>query len=72
MKEVSKARLLCGVFSIALLLYQLFVSLPDFIETIKYLNHPTIIKLATPLILQIGLYSSLALWSLIGILKFEE
>jgi len=72
MNEESKARLLCGIFSIALLLYQIFITLPDFIGTIKLLDSSTAMRLGIPIILQICFYLSLSLWSLIGILKFEE
>lgn len=73
MKEVSKARVACGTISIFLLFYHIFVSLPDVIFAMnEYGSYFDPIKTVLPLVLQLGFYASIALWSLSGVLKLAE
>jgi len=71
MREVSKARVMCGIMSISLLFYDIFVNVPDLLGVVgtPYLDP---IRLVLPLLLRIGFYASMILWSLSGVLRLDE
>jgi hypothetical protein len=71
MKEFVKARIICGVISIFYLFYYIFVTIPEIYNLISVYN-ADVVKTVMPVILEIGFFASIALWSLGGVIKFDE
>jgi hypothetical protein len=72
----KRARFICGIFAILLLLYELFVNVPDTVNLLisgwSYLDGSTRARLILQPVFALGFYASIALWSLSGILVVYE
>ncbi len=72
----KRARFICGIFAILLMLYELFVNVPDTVNLLisgwSYLDSNTRARLILQPVLALGFYTSIALWSLSGILVVHE
>ncbi len=73
----KRARFICGFFAILLMLYELFVNVPDTVNLLvsgwSYLDGSTRARLILQPVLALGFYVGIALWSLSGIrVVYEE
>lgn len=72
----KRAKFICGIFAILLMLYELFVNVPDTVNLLisgwSYLDGNTRAGLILQPMLALGFYASTALWSLSEILVVYE
>ena len=72
----KRARFICGIFAILLIIYELVVNVPDTVNLLisgwSILDDSTRARLILQPMLALGFYASIALWSLSGILVFYE